>query len=279
MKKTFLRQAALAAMLATTALAPAVSAHAETAAKGGNIIVTYKDDIATLDPAIGYDWQNWSMINAMFSRLVDYTPGTTELKPSLAESFEVSSDGKTYTFKLHKGVKFTNGREVTAADVKYSIERAVNPKTQGPGAGFFHSIVGADAMTAGKAETMEGIVVVDDHTVQFNLVQPDATFLNVLALNFSSVVPKEAVEAAGGDFGKHPVGSGAFILKDWTVGQSLVFERNPDHFVKERPHDRRLQGRNRPGAAGGIAAPAEGRSRHRRRRHSAGEIPGDEEVA
>ena len=80
MKKTFLRQAALAAMLATTALAPAVSAHAEAAAKGGNIIVTFKDDIATLDPAIGYDWQNWSMINAMFSRLVDYTPGTTELK-------------------------------------------------------------------------------------------------------------------------------------------------------------------------------------------------------
>ncbi|MGO4438985.1 ABC transporter substrate-binding protein [Rhizobium sp. RAF56] len=235
MKKTFLRQAALAAMLATTALAPAVSAHAEAAAKGGNIIVTFKDDIATLDPAIGYDWQNWSMINAMFSRLVDYTPGTTELKPSLAESFEVTSDGKTYTFKLHKGVKFTNGREVTAADVKYSIERAVNPKTQGPGAGFFHSIVGADAMTAGKAETMEGIVVVDDHTVQFNLVQPDATFLNVLALNFSSVVPKEAVEAVGGDFGKHPVGSGAFILKDWTVGQSLTFERNPDHFIKERP--------------------------------------------
>lgn len=226
MTKTFLRRAALAAMLATTSLVPALAVQAaDKPVDGGKIVVTYKDDIATLDPAIGYDWQNWSMINAMFSRLVDYTPGTTELKPSLAESYTVSEDGKTYTFKLRPGVKFTNGREVTAADVKYSIERAVNPKTQGPGAGFFHSIVGSDAMTAGTSQTLDGITVVDDHTVKFTLVQPDATFLNVLALNFSSVVPKEAVEAANGDFGKKPVGSGAFILKEWTVGQRLVFER------------------------------------------------------
>jgi ABC-type transport system substrate-binding protein len=226
----------LAALLATSALVPAKLAFADTPTNGGDIIVTYKDDIATLDPAVGYDWQNWSMINALFSRLVDYKPGTTELGPALADSYDVSDDGKIYTFKLHPGVKFTNGREVTAADVKWSIERAVNPKTQGPGAGFFHSIVGADKMTAGTGDTMDGITAVDDHTVKFTLSQPDATFLNVLALNFASVVPKEAVEAANGDFGKHPVGSGAFTLKEWTIGQRLVFQKNPDYFVKDRPH-------------------------------------------
>ncbi|TIP02539.1 MAG: ABC transporter substrate-binding protein [Mesorhizobium sp.] len=230
----FAKQISLAALLATSALVPA--AFADTPTNGGDIIVTYKDDIATLDPAIGYDWQNWSMINSLFSRLVDYKPGTTELGPSLADSYDVSDDGKVYTFKLHPGVKFTNGRAVTAADVKWSIERAVNPKTQGPGAGFFHSIVGADKMTAGTADTMDGITAVDDHTVKFTLSQPDATFLNVLALNFASVVPKEAVEAAGGDFGKHPVGSGAFTLKEWTIGQRLVFVKNPDYFIKDRPH-------------------------------------------
>ncbi|RUX31764.1 ABC transporter substrate-binding protein [Mesorhizobium sp. M2A.F.Ca.ET.042.01.1.1] len=232
----FVKQIGLAALLATSALMPARLALADTPTNGGDIIVTYKDDIATLDPAIGYDWQNWSMINALFSRLVDYKPGTTELGPSLADSYDVSDDGKVYTFKLHPGVKFTNGRAVTAADVKWSIERAVNPKTQGPGAGFFHSIVGADKMTAGTAETMEGITAIDDHTVKFTLSQPDATFLNVLALNFASVVPKEAVESAGGDFGKHPVGSGAFTLKEWTIGQRLVFQKNPDYFIKDRPH-------------------------------------------
>lgn len=228
------------ALLASTALALALAgaalpARADTPAPGAAIVVTYKDDIATLDPAIGYDWQNWSMINALFVRLVDYKPGTTELAPSLAESYEVSPDGKTYTFKLHPGVKFTNGREVVAADVKYSIERAVNPKTQGPGAGFFHSIVGADKVVAGTAQAMDGIAVVDDHTVRFELTQPDATFLNVLALNFASVVPKEVAEAEGADFGKKPVGSGAFTLKEWVIGQRLVFERNPDYFIKDRP--------------------------------------------
>src|SRR4029079_11301265 len=58
----------------------------------------------------------------------------------------------------------------------------------------------------------------------------------LLALNFASVVPKEAVEAAGGDFGKHPLGSGAFTLKEWTIGQRLVFQKNPDYFIKDRPH-------------------------------------------
>ncbi|MBB6408858.1 ABC transporter substrate-binding protein [Mesorhizobium sangaii] len=232
----FVKRIGLAALLATSALVPAKLAFADTPTSGGDIIVTYKDDIATLDPAVGYDWQNWSMINALFSRLVDYKPGTTELGPSFADSYDVSDDGKIYTFKLHPGVKFTNGREVIAADVKWSIERAVNPKTQGPGAGFFHSIVGADKMTAGTADTMDGITAVDEHTVKFTLSQPDATFLNVLALNFASVVPKEAVEAANGDFGKHPVGSGAFTLKEWTIGQRLVFQKNPDYFIKERPH-------------------------------------------
>ncbi|MDR3497379.1 MAG: ABC transporter substrate-binding protein, partial [Ancalomicrobiaceae bacterium] len=228
-----LKHLLMAATIVAAAASPALSADAPM--KGAKIVVTYKDDIATLDPAIGYDWQNWSMISAMFVRLVDYKPGTAELYPSLAESFDISPDGKTYTFKLRKGVKFTNGREIVADDVKFSIERAVNPKTQGPGGGFFHSIDGADAVTAGKADTISGIEVVDPATVRFHLTQPDATFLNVLALNFASVVPKEVVAAEGADFGKKPVGAGAFILKEWVSGQRLVFERNPDYFHKDAP--------------------------------------------
>ena len=213
--------------------APALAEDAPV--QGGSIVVTYKDDMATLDPAIGYDWQNWSMINAMFSRLVDYKAGTTERSPPWRPATRFPPIGLTYTFKLNPKAKFTNGRKVVAADVKYSIERAVNPKTQGPGAGFFHSIVGADKVTDGSATTMDGITAVDDETVKFTLTQPDATFLNVLALNFASAVPKEVVEAEGADFGKKPVGSGAYMLKEWITGQHLVFVRNPDYF-RQRPN-------------------------------------------
>ena len=233
MFKRWLRNTSIATLMA---LAPLPSFAQDTPLQGGDIIVTYKDDIATLDPAIGYDWVNWSMIKSLYARLMDYEPGTANLVPSLAETFGVSDDGLTYTFKLRKGVKFTNGREVVASDVKYSIERAVNPKTQGPGAGFFGSIKGYEEVTGSKTTTLEGIETPDDATVIFHLSRPDATFLHVLAINFASVVPHEAVEAAGGDFGKKPVGSGTFMLKDWTIGQRLVFERNPDYFVKDMPH-------------------------------------------
>jgi peptide/nickel transport system substrate-binding protein/oligopeptide transport system substrate-binding protein len=233
MFKRWLQQTTMATMVA---VAPLPVMAQETPKQGGDIVVTYKDDITTLDPAIGYDWVNWSMIKSLYSRLMDYAPGTPNPIPSLAESFTVSPDGLTYTFKLHKGVKFSNGRDVVASDVKYSIERAVDPKTQGPGAGFFGAIKGFEDETAGKVTTLSGIETPDALTVVFNLSRPDATFLHVLAINFASVVPKEAVEAAAGDFGKKPVGSGTFILKDWTIGQQLVFERNKDYFVKGVPY-------------------------------------------
>jgi peptide/nickel transport system substrate-binding protein/oligopeptide transport system substrate-binding protein len=233
MFKRWLQTTTMATMVA---LAPLSLMAQGTPKQGGDIVVTYKDDISTLDPAIGYDWVNWSMIKSLYSRLMDYEPGTPNLVPSLAESFTVSPDGLTYAFKLRKGVKFSNGREVVASDVKYSIERAVDPKTQGPGAGFFGAIKGFEDVSGGKATTLSGIETPDASTVVFNLSRPDATFLHVLAINFASVVPKEAVEAAAGDFGKKPVGSGTFVLKDWTIGQKLVFERNKDYFVKDVPH-------------------------------------------
>lgn len=200
---------------------------------GGTITITYKDDVATLDPAIGYDWQNWSMIKSLFDGLMDYVPGTTTLRPGLAESYEISEDSMSYTFKLRAGVKFHNGREMTAEDVKYSLDRVTDPATQSPGAGFFGSIAGFDK--AGP-EGLSGVEVVDPLTVKITLSRPDATFLHVMALNFASVVPKEAVDAAAGDFGKLPVGTGSFKLAEWTLGQRVVFEKNADYWRAGVPY-------------------------------------------
>lgn len=206
------------------------------AKQGGAIVMTYKDDVATLDPAIGYDWQNWSMIRSLFDGLMDYVPGTTDLRLGLADKYDISPDGLTYTFHLRAGVKFHNGREMTADDVKYSLDRVTLPATQSPGSGFFGAIKGYDAMVGGTATSLEGVTVVDPLTVKIELSRPDATFLHVMAINFSAVVPKEAVEAANGDFGKMPVGTGAFKMKEWTLGQSLVFERNTDYWRAGEPY-------------------------------------------
>ena len=231
-------------LLASTALALALTLPAmaqdyvpdPNALSGGNITVTYKDDVATLDPAIGYDWQNWSMIKSLFDSLMDYVPGTTDLRPGLAESYTMTEDGLTYTFKLRPGVLFHNGREMTAEDVKYSLDRVTNPATQSPGAGFFGSIAGFAEAMDGSAKGLSGVTVIDPLTVQIQLSRPDATFLHVMALNFSSVVPKEAVEAAGDDFGKMPVGTGAFSLAEWTIGQRLIFSKNANYWREGVPY-------------------------------------------
>ena len=212
----------LAGTALTLTLAFTAAASAETIKQGGQMVVTYKDDVSTLDPAIGYDWQNWSIIKSLFDGLMDYKPGTTELVPDLAEGFDIAPDGRTYTFHLRDGVKFHNGRALTAEDIKYSIERVRDPATQSPGAGFFGSI--------------ESIEVPDPRTIVFKLSRPDATFLHVMAINFSFAVPREEVEKYGADFGKHPVGTGAFRLEEWTLGQRLVLARNPAHWKAGKPH-------------------------------------------
>ncbi|WP_119301007.1 ABC transporter substrate-binding protein [Dongia deserti] len=226
--KRLLASVSIAAMV--IAAAPVSTPAFAEAKQGGEMIVTFKDDLATLDPAIGYDWTNWSIIKSIFDGLMDYKPGTTELVPDLAESYDVSPDGLTYTFKLRQGVKFHNGREMTAADVKYSLERTCNPATQSPGAGYYAALKGFDEFQGGSAKELSGVQVVDDHTVKIELSRPDSTLLHLMALNFAFIVPKEAIEESGADFGRSPVGTGAFKLTNWTVGQSITLERNADYF-------------------------------------------------
>jgi len=193
MKNTLMAGVAGLALAAGGALAQVN----EDAPQGGEMVVTYQDDVATLDPAIGYDWQNWSMIKSLFDGLMGYEPGTTTLRNELAASHEISGDGMVHTFVLKDGIKFHNGREITAEDVQYSLERVTNPETRSPGAGFFGMIAGFDTWNAGEGDGLSGVEVLDDKTVRITLSRPDATFSHVMALNFASIVPREAVEASG----------------------------------------------------------------------------------
>jgi len=227
----------LTVLLASALVVSACSSSSDDAGgSGGAITVAYQNDIATLDPAIGYDWQNWSIIKSLFSRLLDYEPGTTNLVPDLAtEMPKISADGMTFEFNMRDDVKFHNGRLLVADDVKYSIERAVNPKTQSPGAGFFASIEGFDDASAGKSTNISGITVNSPTSITFKLSRPDATFLHVMAINFASVVPKEDAEKFGPDFGKNPVGSGAFKFTSWALGQKLTIDKNADYYREGLP--------------------------------------------
>ncbi len=209
------------------------SGTSDTPVSGGTLNIAMKDDFKTLDPAVAYDTDSWSVERAIYNGLLDYQGFTTQLGPDIAAAMPtISSDGKTYTFTLRHGVKFSNGREVTADDFKYSFERMLNPKTQGPmtGGPFWGSVSGTADFYSGKATGISGIKVIDPYTLEIDLDSPNQSFLNVLAMPFGFVIPKEAVTAAGTDYAHHPVGTGPFTLATWTPGQLLVLKKNPSYF-------------------------------------------------
>src|SRR2546423_2690089 len=200
---------------------------------GGTLTVSFKDDLKTLDPAIGYDTDSWSISRAIYNGLLTYKGFTTQLEPDIAAAMPViSPDGKTYTFKLRKDVKFSNGRGVTADDFKYSWERMLDPKTAGPmtGGSFWGSVHGAQALFDGTATQISGIKVVDPYTLEIDLDNPNQSFLNIIAMPFGFVIPKEAVAAAGEDYAPKPIRTGPFVVYKWTAGQLIVLKKNKSYF-------------------------------------------------
>src|ERR1700682_358312 len=200
---------------------------------GGTLLTSFKDDLKTLDPAIGYDTDSWLIERAIYNGLLDYKGNTTQLQPDIAASMPgISPDGKTYTFKLRQGVKFSNGRTVTADDFKYSWERMLDPKTAGPmtGGGFLGSGEGAQDFFYCTSTRTSGFKVIDASTIEIDLDTPNQSFLNIIAMPFGFVIPKDAVAAAGSDYAHKPVGTGLFTLDKWTPGQLMVLKKNPNYY-------------------------------------------------
>jgi len=202
---------------------------------GGTVTLAFQEDPNSLDAALGYNLPAWQSLMNLYRGLMIYEGD--HAAPDMADGMpEISPDGTVYTFKLKHGIKFTNGREVEAADFKYSLERVLDPALASWANYYLASIKGAQDVIDGKAKECSGIEVLDKYTLRFTLNAPDMTFLNVLALPNNWVVPKEEVEKWGKDFEKHPVGCGPFILKELTLGEKAVFVRNPDFFHEGQPY-------------------------------------------
>jgi peptide/nickel transport system substrate-binding protein/oligopeptide transport system substrate-binding protein len=213
--------------------------------QGGTLSIGWNSDIQYFDPAKGYDVVSWPAERLIFEPPLGYEPTSTKLVPLLADGMPaVSSDGKAYTIKLRSGVNFVNPdgsvlREMTADDVVASFNRVLDPKLK-PSASpvssaFFGNIVGAADVIAGKSPAASGIKKVDDHTVEVDLVHADATFDNILATPFASIVPKETPHDAA-QVATKPIGTGPFVLKDYTKGSQATFVRNSHYYQQGQPY-------------------------------------------
>jgi peptide/nickel transport system substrate-binding protein/oligopeptide transport system substrate-binding protein len=193
----------------------------------------------TLDPARPNDIYGRTIANQLFDGLVQFD-GALAIRPAIAESWTASRDGLVWTFKLKKGVKFHNGREVTAEDFAYSFTRILDPRTKSAGAALFMKIRGAREFAEGRAPRVEGLVALDPRTLQITLAESQAPFVSSLAVGFAKVVPREVVEKLGEDFGHQPVGTGPFKFVEWVRDKQITLAANPDYF-EGRPNLDRLE--------------------------------------
>jgi peptide/nickel transport system substrate-binding protein len=191
--------------------------------QGGTIIVGLQAEPTSLDSAQLSDYNSFRAAFGLYDSLLHFKDESTEVEPSLAESWEISDDGLVYTLKLREGVKYHDGTDFKADDVKFNIERQIDPNHPYHDTGEFPYA----EFTWGMVDNIE---VVDDYTVKIALKEPFAPFVNHLAMHPAAMASPAAIEKSGRDFSIQPVGTGPFKFVSWNPGVELVMERNPDYW-------------------------------------------------
>lgn len=230
--KKLLLAASAAALLAGAWLAPAQAEYLKEH-RGGTIRLLARSAAGTLDPHINYTDQGWQMYQPIYDGLVAFRKAEGmdgfSVVADLAEALPtVSNDGKTLTFKLRKGIKFSNGKDLGVKDVVASFQRIF--KVSGPTSGTFYAgIVGADKCLADtKSCTLDGGVVGDEATgtITINLTKPDAEILYKLALPHAVVLP---ADTPAEDMGSKPIpGTGAYMISAFDPNKGMTVTRNPN---------------------------------------------------
>lgn len=190
--------------------------------KGGTLSITDFSftSARTLDPHIAQAAGSMRFIENLYNTLLKYKKGEYgSLEGDLAKEYSISDDGKVYIFKIHDGVKFHNGDDLTAEDVKYSIERIIEKEVR-----------------AQHFDAVENIEVIDELNLKITLKEPVAPFLTYLAYPMNAVVNKTIVEANDGSLNNADAGSGPFKLNVWERDQFLVLDKFEDYFEEGKPY-------------------------------------------
>jgi peptide/nickel transport system substrate-binding protein len=212
----------LAFLMALFALgaAAALAARAATPKHGGSITIARIEDSQSFDKTNVFQNESIWLAEQIMEPLYTVTPDGKHVKPWLATSYKVSNGGKTYTFKLRPGVKFSNGKTMTSADVKFSIDDA---RVQSKGWGYLDAAI-------------KNITAPNPSTVVFNLKYQWAPFLADIALFANGIIPNKFNGESRASFYKHPIGTGPFMWDKRVVGQSVTFKRNPLYWQKGKPY-------------------------------------------
>ncbi len=193
---------------------------------GGGGLTAYETyDPRSLDPAFSTDVPTGEMVTLVYDALTRFDPAG-RIHPALADRWAVARDGARFVFHLRAGVKFHDGRPLTAATVRASLLRVLDPATRGGRAWPLLPIVGADAYAAGRAADVPGIQLLGDTAIAFDLVEPLAVFPKFLAMPVTAIVPAPTPA----DLGERPVGTGPWRFVAWQHDDFLSFAANRDYW-------------------------------------------------
>ncbi len=235
----------LALVAAALALAMVGAQHA--GAAGKDLVVGFQGDATSLNPVIATDGQSYIAEWPIFDSLVELDD-KLNVKPLLAEAWEVSRDGLTYTFKLKKGVRWHDGKPFTARDVAFTFYSVLDPKVTTPHRAYFDALAGFPELTNKEHPkrpeelAQKPIEVLDDHTVRFRLRYPSGAFLAVLVNPRAGIVPEHLLKGQDlntAEFNRKPVGTGPFKFVEWRRGDRIVLEAN-EQYHAGRPALNRL---------------------------------------
>jgi ABC-type transport system substrate-binding protein len=216
---------------------PIAAAHPDddTPRHGGTLHLASFADIATLDPPIASDMFTSSVLRLVYAGLVDFD-ATGNVVPDLASRIDAIDDGLAYRFTLREGVRFHDGTELSADDVKRSIERALAPTTPSPTAGFYESIEGFEAYTTKGAPHLAGVVVEGRYVVTIRLHEYDAAFLPALAMAALRVTGPSAGDRYSPSWGACGAGPFRVPAGGWERGRTLTLVRNESYFRAGLPY-------------------------------------------
>jgi peptide/nickel transport system substrate-binding protein/oligopeptide transport system substrate-binding protein len=191
------------------------------------VIVDSRDesDPRSIDPSLSTDVPTGRAVGYLFDGLTAFD-AAANVHPALAERWDVSPDGRTYTFHLRNGVTFHDGTPFTARHVLSSWLRVLDPKAKSGRGEPLYPIVGAREYAQGTRKRLDGVVIRDDSTVVISLKEPNAIFPKLLAMPVGAIVP----ENAGPDLSDHPIGTGPWKFVEWKHDDYLLFARNPDYW-------------------------------------------------
>lgn len=201
---------------------------------GFDITIGSNGDGKIVNPILAVDTDGFWRTDMMFDSLIDLDPTTLEPKPHLAQAWEVSEDGTTYTFTLTDAdVRWHDGEPFTVEDIEFTVLEILKPTYTGIYQERFANLVGADQVIAGTADSLDGFQIIDDKTVQFQLNAIDPSFLAV-AINDLKFLPKHLLEGQeiteDMPFSQEPIGTGPYKYQAWDKGSRFVMEWNTDYW-------------------------------------------------